>query len=273
MKAPNRRELGEHIADRLRRERERLLLEFRQSGRVPAFSIDDLLPEEWAREIYEAFPAEGRMTFKNSVKERKHVAAQMNDHAPILEEAVYAFQEPDVVSIVAEITGMRALEPDSELYAGGISAMSKGSYLKPHLDNSHDSDQQRYRVLNLLYYVTPDWRPEFGGSLELWDQGPEGRPRPFPALFNRLVVMATNRTSWHSVSEVLTEARRCCVSNYYFSAVSPDESDYFHATSFRGRPGERLDDLRMRADNALRTTVLKLTGTKLYRNPHRYKQD
>ena len=29
--------------------------------------------------------------------------------------------------------------------------MPKGNYLKPHLDNSHDRDQQRYRILNLLY--------------------------------------------------------------------------------------------------------------------------
>ena len=32
--------------------------------------------------------------------------------------------------------------------------MPQGNYLKPHLDNSHDRDRKRYRVLNLLYYVT-----------------------------------------------------------------------------------------------------------------------
>jgi Rps23 Pro-64 3,4-dihydroxylase Tpa1-like proline 4-hydroxylase len=37
-------------------------------------------------------------------------------------------------------------------------AMSKGAYLRPHLDNSHDKNRKRYRVVNLLYYVTPDWR-------------------------------------------------------------------------------------------------------------------
>lgn len=265
--------MAECIAERLADERDRLKEEFSKPERVPTFALDDLLPEEWARQIYDAFPEQGRMSFKNSIKERKHVAAQMNEHAPILEEAVYAFQQPDVLAMIAEITGIRALEPDSQLYAGGISAMVKGSYLKPHLDNSHDSNQERYRVLNLLYYVTPEWRPEYGGSLEVWDRGPSGTPRPFPALFNRLVVMATNRISWHSVSEIVGEARRCCVSNYYFSKVSPEAADYFHATSFRGRPGERLKDLVMRGDNALRTAVLKLTGTKIYQNPHRYKRD
>jgi Rps23 Pro-64 3,4-dihydroxylase Tpa1-like proline 4-hydroxylase len=265
--------MGQHISARLTVECGRLRDEFAKPNRVPTFALDDLLPAEWARQIHEAFPAQGKMSFKNSVKERKHIAAQMNEHAAILEEAVYAFQDPSVVEIIGEITCLKALEPDAELYAGGVSAMVRGSYLKPHLDNSHDSKRQRYRALNLLYYVTPDWQPEFGGSLEVWDRGPSGVPRPFPALFNRLVVMATNRNSWHSVSEIVGDARRCCVSNYYFSEVSPDDSDYFHATSFRGRPGERLKDLLMRGDNALRTAALKLTGTRVYKNPHRYKRD
>lgn len=159
--------------------------------------------------------------FKNSIKERKYVSAQMDEHPSILEEVVFAFQDPRVLELTAEITGLKALEPDSDLYAGGISSMRKGNYLKPHLDNSHDKAGTRYRVLNLLYYVTPDWREEYGGNLELWDQGPKGAPRTIPSLFNRLVLMMTNRTSWHSVSEVMHDGNRCCVSNYYFPQLPP----------------------------------------------------
>ena len=32
--------------------------------------------------------------------------------------------------------------------------------------------------------------------------------------------METNKTSWHSVDPVMSEVRRCCVSNYYFSEHS-----------------------------------------------------
>lgn len=273
MATVDRTTIAGRIASKLANERERLQAEFGQPGRVPTFAVDDLLPEEWAHEIYRAFPEQGRMRFKNTIRERKHISAQMSDHPPILEETVYAFQQPEVVSVVADITGLKGLEPDAELYAGGISAMGKGSYLKPHLDNSHDADQQRYRALNLLYYVTPDWKPEYGGSLEVWDQGPGGQPRALPSSFNRLVVMATNRTSWHSVNEVTADGRRCCVSNYFFSKISPEEQDYFHATSYRGRPGEFIRDLVMRSDASLRTTILRLTGTKIYKNPHRYNRD
>jgi hypothetical protein len=67
------------------------------------------------------------------------------------------------------------------------------------------------------------------------------------------------------------EARRCCVSNYYFSRCPADGEGYFHSTSFRGWPDQKFRDLVLRADNTLHTAVLKyLPG--VYRNPHIYKK-
>ena len=86
------------------------------------------------------------------------------------------------------------------------------------------------------------------------------------------LLMATDRTSWHSVNEVRLPELRCCVSNYYFSTQSPDAGDYFHATSFRPERATGWRDLAMRADNALRTGVLKATGNRLFSNPHVYKR-
>lgn len=266
----DRARIATAILNRLDEAAEQMRAEFATPGRIPSCTVDNLVPEALAGAVHAAFPASGRMSFKNTVRERKYVSAQMNEHPPILEEAVYAFQDPRIVARVGEITQLRGLEPDADLYAGGISAMPKGSYLRPHLDNSHDKDQQRYRALNLLWYVTPDWQESYGGSFEMWDDGPKGHPRTVPARFNRLLLMATNRTSWHSVSEVTHDGSRCCVSNYYFSAVSQEARDYFHATSFRGRPGEVLTDLALSADGALRTGVLRTLGSRVYRNPHVY---
>jgi Rps23 Pro-64 3,4-dihydroxylase Tpa1-like proline 4-hydroxylase len=268
----DRTDLADLIVARLEPELERLTSEFHAPGRIPSCQVLDLLPADLAERIYRRFPASDAMMLKRSIKENKHVAAQMDAFDPLLEEAVYAFQDPRVVEQIAQITGLRALEPDVDLYAGGISAMAKGGYLRPHLDNSHDKDRQRYRVLNLLYYVTPGWQEDYGGSLQLWDEGPRGKPRTFPSLFNSLVIMLTNKGSWHSVNQVHHDGRRCCVSNYYFSRQSPDEGEYFHATSFRGEPGQLSADLVMRADNALRTAALKVLGTKVWTNPHVYQR-
>lgn len=219
------------------------------------FVVDDLLPEFWARQIRASFPDKSAMTLKNDWRERKYVAAQMDRHDPLLEETIYAFQDPSVVERVSKITGLAELKPDGALYAGGISLMAPNHFLNPHIDNSHDLLRQRYRVLNLLYYVSPGWSGNHGGNLELWPDGTGGKPVTIVSSFNRLVVMMTHRRSWHSVSRNRSDQDRCCVSNYYFSGKPVYGESYYHVTEFRGRPEEPLRDIALRADNWLRTVI------------------
>ena len=264
--------IADLVLKRLDAERERCELEFRRPGRVPSFVIDALLPPEHAYAIYEAFPPIEQLVLKRTLGQLKYVGYQMNAYDPLLEETVYAFQEPRVVSAIGSITGIADLLPDEKLYAGGISLMTKGQYLNPHLDNSHDKDRVNYRVLNLLYYVTPEWRDHFGGHLELWDDGPGKTQRTIYSRFNRLVIMQTDERSWHSVSTVLHEGRRCCVSNYYFSPHLAGRDGAYHVTSFRGWPDQKLADIMMRVDNGLRLAVRKIGGQRLFKNPHVYKK-
>ncbi|MGI8988775.1 MAG: 2OG-Fe(II) oxygenase [Bryobacteraceae bacterium] len=272
--APSSRgELAEYIILRLTPVVDGLREAFHVSGRVASFAVDSLFPEEIARRIFDAFPPNDRLVHKKNLGQDKFVGVQMNLYDAILEETVYSFQDPRVVKLVSSITGIRQLIPDSDLYAGGISVMCRGNFLNPHLDNSHDKDQKNYRVLNLLYYATPGWKEEFGGNLELWDGGPEGARRTMFSGFNRLVVMITNKSSWHGVSAVQVDGRRCCVSNYYFSPEPADDDASYHVTSFRGRPGEKWKDLAMQGDNLLRTAVRKAFAEKVFKNSHVYKRD
>jgi len=270
----NRAVMAREICKRLDQERAGLESQWRGSGPVSHFVIDDVLPVEWAHEIRNAFPKGDTMTLKRSLRELKYVAAQMNQYNPLLEESIYAFQAPEVVSRVEAITGLKALEPDEKLYAGGISLMAPGHYLNPHVDNSHDKMRERYRALNLLYYVSPDWRESNGANLELWQQGPKGKPVTVVSRFNRLAVMVTHERSWHSVSENKSPLDRCCVSNYYFSK-HPVQADheYFHVTSFRGRPEQPVRDFVLRADAALRQLIRRLFPLGVKENPHFYKKD
>ncbi len=267
-----RSEYAALMLPRLAAEKSRLVIDFRKPDVVQSCYIDSLLPEAAALEIFRAFPDKSKMMLKKSLREFKYVAAQMNQYNPLLEEIIYAFQDPRILQIVEEITGIKEMIRDEHLYAGGISLMAKGNYLEPHLDNSHDKDRQNYRVLNLLYYVTPDWQSGYGGNLELWDSGPKATPREIESRFNRLVLMATHERSWHSVNPVQYDGSRCCVSNYYFSAKPLDPHEYFHVTSFRGRPEEPVKDLVLRADIAVRMGLRKVFKKGVRENPHVYKR-
>lgn len=269
----NRTELGKLIASRMQEVVFQSRQQWQSSAPVNVFVIDDILPAAIAAEVRAAFPDSTKLMLRKSLRELKYVSAQMNEHAPILEEVLFAFQEPAVVDLVGQITGLRSLQADEHLYAGGISMMGQGHFLNPHLDNSHDKDRQRYRVLNLLYYVSPDWREENGGNLEVWPDGTKAKPTTIVSRFNRLAVMVTNQHSWHSVSKNVSDEIRCCISNYYFSAHPVGDDDYFHPTSFRGRPEEPLKDVVLKGDAAARSMVRKLFPKGMRAAKHVYKKD
>lgn len=259
---------------RLSDEKDSLKEQYNNSaGTIGYFFLDDLLPEELAHEIYRVFPKAEDMVLKKSIREDKYVAAQMDKYHPTLEEIIYAFQDDRIVGLVAEICGLKGTLPDDNLYAGGISMMGHRQFLNPHLDNSHDKDRELWRVLNLLYYVTPGWEESYGGNLELWPHGLKNQQVTIHSKFNRLAVMATHNKSLHSVSPVVHEGYRCCVSNYYFSATPLLATDSFHVTSFRGRPENKIADKILQVDAWLRMAVRKVFAKGLKKNPHVYKRE
>jgi len=267
-----RLELADLILERIKKDKELFKKEFQNSSQINSCVIDDLLPEHIALEIYKAFPEPNKMGEHRSIKENKKIAAQLNLYNPILEEITFAIHDNRIVKLMEEITGIKNMEPDSNLYAGGLSLMSEGNFLNPHLDNSHDNDRSRYRVLNLLYYVSPDWKLENGGNLELWDNGVKKHQRTIVSKFNRLALMITNKTSYHSVSKVVCPANRCCVSNYYFSSTPAENESYFHVTTFYGRPEERFKRIVLPIDAFLRHAIRKIFKKGVVKTKHIYKK-
>ncbi|MCF6279188.1 MAG: 2OG-Fe(II) oxygenase [Flavobacteriaceae bacterium] len=269
----SRAEISKTIITKLIAEKESLKKQFSDSkNKIGYFYLDNLLPIELADKIHAKFPNTENTMLKKSLKEYKHVAFQMDKYDKLLEKVIYAFQDDKVVKLISEICDIEGISPDKNLYAGGLSLMKKGNFLNPHLDNSHDKDRENWRVLNLLYYVTPNWKMENGGNLELWINGLNNEPIVIESKFNRLVVMATHNKSWHSVNEVLVDKVRCCVSNYYFSEKPLLPTDSFHVTSFRGRSNQKIRDTFLQVDNFVRMGIRKIFKKGIRKNPHQYKK-
>jgi Rps23 Pro-64 3,4-dihydroxylase Tpa1-like proline 4-hydroxylase len=199
------------------------------------FVVDNFLPTELAEEIYVLFPKPSKMHSLNSYGELKLKCSYIKNTAELLQDLHYAFQSQNIISIIENITGISNQLPDTSRLAGGVSILLKGDYINPHLDTSHNVDKKLYRTINTLYYVSPNWKLEDGGNFELWDKSIT-HCITVPNLFNRLLVVETNRNSWHSVNPVLCNQPRCCVFNFYFSEHSPEAVDYFHDSSLLFNP-------------------------------------
>lgn len=250
----NRREIARLIRARLENEKDGLREAWARSMPVRHIVCDDLLPPALAREAFERFPDKSRLVFSDDIRERKYAGADTGRFPPLINDILFAFQDPAVIDLLRDITGLAGIQADPTLYASGLSIMEAGGFLNPHIDNSHDAGSGRYRILNALYYVTPGWQASHGGSLELWEKPRRGKVE-VPALFNRLILMQTDRSSWHSVGGVRGPGARNCISNYYFSERSPEGRRYRHVTTFRARPEQGFKRILFGLDSAVRNAL------------------
>lgn len=264
----NRRTLGTLIADRITASAPKPHDDWLESSPVQHVIIEDILPPELAADIASKFPPAADLLQRSSLRERKKIGVELQKYNPIIGELIFAFQEPAVIAAVEVVTELHQMSADPTLYASGISLMGKDDFLNPHLDNSHDGDRKNYRVINLLYYISPNWSLQQGGNLELWDEKVT-KQSTVVACFNRLVLMKTDRKSWHSVSRVTANAVRLCVSNYYFSPISPDKETFSHVTTFAGRPEEPIKRIVLKADGIALNALGKAFPSLLKRTKHR----
>ena len=257
------KEISKIIAEKLKENREKLSQDFFKKSLLTNtrfFVLDEVLPDEIVLDLFQNFPNKDQYFYEDTFRARKYTFAKLNElKNPLPEQVSDSFQSQQVIDELEGITQIRGLESDPSMYAGGLSRMDKSHFLNPHIDNSHDADRKRYRRLNLLFYITPNIEEKDGGNLELWDHRVK-KPLKIPSKFNRLVVMETTKTSWHSVDQVESEVSRCCSSNYYFSSSSPTGNDYYHITSFIGRPGQLFRRIFGRADNFLRQATATTLG-------------
>ncbi len=270
----NRKDIATIICNQLENNFETLQVQYQTlNTNIKYFYMDDLLPLLFVKKIATIFPNQEEMILKKSLKEYKYITAQMDNHDAILEEILFAFQDDRVVRLIQKICGIEHhIESDPNLYAGGLSLMKKDQFLNPHLDNSHDAERKRWRALNLLFYVTPNWELKNGGNLELWPNGVQGKSIEILSKFNRLVVMETHDASWHSVNKVMANQERKCVSNYYFSSVPLPKHNEFHITYFTGRPQEKFKKIWLKFDGQLRMAIRKIFKKGIVKNPHIYKK-
>tara|TARA_B100000242_G_scaffold286053_1_gene251221 strand:+ start:96 stop:899 length:804 start_codon:yes stop_codon:yes gene_type:complete len=232
--------------------------------------IDNFLPQDYANQLSKLFPNEEKIWHQqNSLRERKKDLAKIHKVHEIFADYFSSIQSDSVLEMMEKITGINDLNYDKSLYAGGMSAMSFGDFLNPHLDNSHNAKRDKYRRLNLLYYITPNWKKENGGNFEIWDDKVKTKIEII-AKFNRLVIMETNRRSWHSVNKVKVNKSRNCLSIYLFTKESPSGKDYYHITSFNGRPNQYFRRVYCYFDNLTRQTISSIfkisRGKKLVRD-------
>ena len=84
---------------------------------------------------------------------------------------------------------------------------------------------QVHRRLNLILYLNPGWREEWGGHLNFYDSNGANKEASILPLANRMVIFETHDFSYHGHPEPLAcpeaEARTSIILYYYTVAARP----------------------------------------------------
>ena len=195
--------------------------------------IDDFFLPEVAEQLAKEFPAYDDAVawnahYNNPIENKK--ACNHWDKFPRTTYAAFHYLcSAGFENIVSEITGNQGIQADVGLHGGGWHAHAKSGKLNVHLDYSIHPKLQLERHYNLIIYITPDWNPQWGGGLELWDHAEDGTPSELAVTvenrFNRAVLFDTTQNSWHGLPKDLTcpeGVMRRSMAVYYVTEPEPN---------------------------------------------------
>lgn len=169
-----------------------LATQWRSADPFPHVLIEDFFPAAVIARLCEEFPAAGRnqwVTY-DTPDEFKSTSRGADGVSPFTEHVLGELNSRRFIGFLQELTGIQPIVPDPYFYGGGLHEVRRGGWLDPHVDFPQHPMLPLTRQLNLIVYLNPAWRDEWGGALELFDAGSASRRRVEP-LFNRAIIFAT----------------------------------------------------------------------------------
>jgi len=208
--------------------------------------LSPFLDEDFVREVASAYPtfddsrAQGREF--SGINERRKVQITDSSRFPRpVKRLADVLSGRELLDKLEAITGIPRLLSDATFDGGGMHVTGPGGRLDVHVDFNYSPDIKLHRRLNILVYLNPSWKEEWGGELELWDADVNQRHHAFYPLLNQCLIFETTETSYHGVQPVRCppEVNRCSFAAYYYTAEPPPGwKGETWTTRFRARPNE-----------------------------------
>ncbi len=195
----------------------------------PHIVLDGLFDDAELQAVLREFPAPDAMKwarFDNPLEKKLgyyYESATISETVRRFLEAMNSFE---MLLFLEKLTGIDGLIPDPYFGGGGLHQIEPGGFLKIHADFNVHPKLKIDRRLNMLIYLNEDWREEYGGHLELWDEELQACRQRILPLFNRTVIFSTTDRSYHGHPHPLTSppgVTRKSVSLYYYTVGRPAE--------------------------------------------------
>ena len=224
----------------------------------PHIVIDNFLHNDVAEKALQAFPG---VTSDNWIhylhfNEKKHGLNKMESLPTILQHVITELNSDEFTAWLSELTGIEGLIADKSLEGGGLHQSQKGGFLNVHTDfTAHPHEKSWRRRVNVLVYLNKDWKDEYNGHLELWDQQMTQCIQRISPVMNRCVIFTTDDKSYHGHPVPLAtpdDITRKSIALYYFTKEGDKYSG--QSTKYKARPQDSGKRLLISLDNAAVST-------------------
>lgn len=232
---------------------------FRTAEPYPHIVLDGFLPAARAARAADAFPALADLPWYlyDNAFEKKLAYNDVTRMPQVLADLMWDLNAPTFVALMEELSGIPELVADDGFRGGGLHCVQRGGKLDIHADFNIHPTTGLHRRLNAILFLNREWKPEYGGGLELWSRDMSACVQRILPVFNRMVVFEVDDKAFHGHPEPLQAPEgvlRKSMAWYYYSAVSPAaESAAPHSTLYQPRPGDPIDPEleRLRARRAV----------------------
>ena len=231
-----------------------------QSGKPYHYiGIDNFLPMEIIEGIradLEKLPQSERMF---DADQERFKSQHNPDRLPEYSRHLFqTFNSRAFIFFLEEMTGIKGLIPDPYFIGAGIHKTLTGGHLDIHADFNLHPHMKVERRLNVLIYLNPEWKEEYGGSFEIWEKDMSKRVARFAPTENRMCCISTGSDTYHGNPEPVNHPDglpRQSIALYYYTATW-DETRREHSTIFKRRPGSSdQSEARAKRHNALREAL------------------
>jgi len=205
----------------------------------PHIKINDFLPKIIAEQLSISFPkfeSDCWIKFKKYGKNKNTFNRKsVQDERKFPLEFRSFFREVNsrqFILFLETLTGIDNLIPDPYFMGGGIHSAKRGGYINVHSDFNWHHKLQLHRRINVLIYLTKNWKKNYKGSLEFWSKNK--KIASYLPDFNSAVIFNTSNKSFHGVPEPLdTDKYRAVLNLYYYSSNRPkNEISEPHFTNY-----------------------------------------
>lgn len=222
-----------------RRALKRLALERRdayaKADPYPHAVIDGLLGDAVARRLAASFPGPDhpgwlRRDYAEQARLGQLQRTGFEGVDPALRHLLNELSSMAFLDFLATLTGVDGIIADPHFRGAGPTLTLPGGHLALHADFNRDRGRHLERRLTVLYYLSADWDPAWGGELELWDPS-LSRCERYPPVLDRLIVMHHGDSFWHGHPTPLAcppGRGRAVVSSYYYVAAPTEEDEAAH---------------------------------------------